>query len=213
MGPLYGETAFPRGHPSGVYRNVSCTHVGPPCWWDTAAFVYRAPLPPRGVHPAIVLAGCTARFRPHEPETPWRVSKFMPAWVRERRAGGRTDAPPLVTLAPAPCGRFGAGDQGGLKATFRGGGGGSKPYSLPPEGGDRARTPTTTTPGGEARGSRGDEVMIAPTVGKYSTKTRWSGAPKFFYLVLYPPLWAPGGWMGGRMGGWPGGSRGLRERG
>ena len=78
VGPLCGETAFPRGHPSGVYRNVSCTHVGPPCWWDTAAFVYRAPLPPHGVPPAIELAGCTAGLRPHEPETPWRVPEFMP---------------------------------------------------------------------------------------------------------------------------------------
>ena len=52
-------------------------------------------------------------------------------------------APPLVVLAPAPCGRLGANNQGGLKATFLSPGGSrggcGRPYSLPPEGGDRAR--------------------------------------------------------------------------
>ena len=43
------------------------------------------PLPPRGVHPAIELAGYTAGKPGLEP--PWRVVEAGPAKVRERRAG------------------------------------------------------------------------------------------------------------------------------
>ena len=45
------------------------------------------PLPPRGVHPAIELAGCTAGLRPPGLEPPWRVVEAGPAKARERRAG------------------------------------------------------------------------------------------------------------------------------
>ena len=45
------------------------------------------PLPPRGVHPAIELAGCTAGLRPPGLEPPWRVVEAGPGKVRERRAG------------------------------------------------------------------------------------------------------------------------------
>ena len=44
-------------------------------------------MPPRGVHPAIELARCTAGLRPPGLEPPWRVVEAGPAKVRERRAG------------------------------------------------------------------------------------------------------------------------------
>ena len=106
----------------------------------------------RGRHPTPDGSGPASRVREEGPAIPpGRRTRCRGKGPGSPAGGAHLSfyAPPLDVLAPAPCGRLWANIQEGLKKQFfRGGGGGSKPYSLPPEGGDRARTPTTTTPGG-----------------------------------------------------------------
>ena len=130
-------------------RQGTCTWTSKPPWLSATAVVreFSYPLPSRG---PLLSKQATPEVSAdtHTPEPPERVAEVCAdEGSRTSRAGNLPwlvkGTPPLVVLAPAPCGRLGANNQGGLKATFLSPGGSrggcGRPYSLPPEGGDRAR--------------------------------------------------------------------------
>ena len=138
-------------------RQGTCTWTSKPPWLSATAVVreFSYPLPSRG---PLLSKQATPEVSAdtHTPEPPERVAEVC---VAEGSRTGPVQAvwvglPWLVLGTPPGC--SGPGPvrpvQGlttkGVKSHFLSPGGGGKPYSLPPEGGDRARTPATT-PGGD----------------------------------------------------------------
>ena len=99
-------------------RQGTCTWTSKPPWLSATAVVreFSYPLPSRG---PLLSKQATPEVSAdtHTPEPPERVAEVCAA-EGLRTKGRQSIGTPLVVLAPAPCGRLGANNQGGLKATF-----------------------------------------------------------------------------------------------